>query len=87
MSKGACKVVRDNYQELASLDWGFCLEQTIRKMVLEPAITEDIGRIYDSDDPKDKRLTVKLQDAQCANQMSEEQQEWMRKFLLRIGDD
>lgn len=85
MSAGACKVILDNYDELNSMSWGWCLETLIRRVVLEPPITNETGRIYDSDDPTEQKLAEKLQDALCANQMNQRQQEFMRQYLLEFA--
>ena len=85
MSAGPCKVVRDNHGVLESQPWGFCLEKLIREEFVDhPVITAEIGRIYDSDDPIEMKLAERLQDAICANQMSQRQQEFMRHWIMEF---
>jgi hypothetical protein len=86
ISGGACKVILDNHDELNSMGWGYCLEDLIRHIVVDhPAIVDEIGRVYDSDDPTEMKLAERLQDALCANQMNQRQQEFMRTYLLEFG--
>lgn len=79
-------MILDNHDELNSMAWGFCLEQLIRHIVTDhPAIVNEVGRVYDSDDPQEMKIAELLQDALCANQMNQRQQEFMRQYLLEFA--
>ena len=68
------------------MSWGWCLETLIRHIVVDhSAIVDEIGRVYDSDDPVEMKLAERLQDALCANQMNQRQQEFMRQYLLEFA--
>lgn len=82
MSAGACKAVICNYDELTSLNPGWCLETLMREICRNPVIANAIGDL----ETKDPKVFHHVVEILGSSQMDKTQQEGLRRFLLDFAD-